>query len=156
MYRNKRKYIWIVIIASIIFFSLKTFNDYRERNLDELISYKPKDFYPFAFTKDREKVPNDRGYEWWTDEQETTEELLKFLAQYRVKRINEETYNVHLNSESFEFIISHSKANPAIVQVMSNNVHIFVGNYYEVLNGPIDMEWITNYNEKYLEKYGEN
>jgi tRNA (adenine22-N1)-methyltransferase len=41
------------------------------------------------------------------------------------------------------------KENPAIVMSYGNSVHVLVGNYYEVVNGPIDMEWIRNYHEKY-------
>lgn len=145
-----------IIIAVIIFFSLKTFNDYRERNLDDLISYKHGDFYSLGFTKDREMVPDNRADEWLTEEKQPVDELMEFLSQYRVKKVSEETFKEKINSEeSFEFTITHSKANPSIVWVFENRVHILVGNYYEVKNGPIDMEWIKKYNKKYREEYEE-
>lgn len=156
MKNRKFRYLIIGIIAITIFFSLKIINDYRERNLVDLISYKPTDYYSLGFTKDRNNVAENKAFEWFSKDKEPTDELMEFLSQYRVKRINEESFNENLNNEElFEFTISHSNENPAIVWILENRVHIFVGNYYEVINGPIDMEWIRKYNEKYRELYGE-
>ena len=150
---KKVRYIAIGLIALIVFFSLKTFNDYRERNLDDLIGYKHRDYYSLDFLKDTEMVPDNGAYEWWTEEKEPVEELLEFLSQYRVKRISEEKFKEKINREEmFEFTITHSKANPSIIWVFGDRVHIIVGKYYEVENGQIDMEWIKKYNEKYREE----
>ncbi|TYS63532.1 hypothetical protein FZC76_20160 [Sutcliffiella horikoshii] len=153
---KKYRYITLGIIAIIVFFSLKTFNDYRQRSLDDLINFNQRDFYSLGFIKDRELVPDNRAYEWMTEEKEPVVELMEFLSQYRIKKVSEDTFIEKINSEErFEFTINHSKANPAIVWVLENRVHILVGNYYEVVNGPIDMEWIKEYNNKYREKYAE-
>jgi penicillin V acylase-like amidase (Ntn superfamily) len=135
--------------------SLKTFNDLRERNIDDLISYKPTDFYSIGFTKDRNNIPVDRWSEWWTNDRKPADELIEFLSQYRVKKVNEDAFNDHLNKDSFEFTISNSDANPIIVHAVKGHVHILVGNYYEIVNGPIDIEWIRKYNEKHLKSYRE-
>jgi len=58
-----------------------------------------------------------------------------------------------LTNTGIEFDIYHSKAKPSIVRVYGNSVHILVGNYYEISNGPIDLEWIRKYNEKYNDLY---
>lgn len=143
-----------LILALTIFFSLKTFNDYRERNLVDLIGYKSSDYYSLEFTREGSKITEGHFFDWFTKDKEPTNELLEFLSQYRVKKINEEKVTANLNNEErVEFYISHSKANPAIIWIRENDVHILVGNYYKVVNGPIDMEWIKNYNEKYKELY---
>ena len=153
MVSKKVRYIVIGLIALIVFFSLKTFNDYRERNLDDLIGYKHRDYYSLGFINDREMVPDSRAYEWFTEDKEPVEELLEFLSQYRVKRISEEKYNEKVNRDKrFELTITHSKANPSIVWVFENHIHILVGKHYEVVNGQIAMEWINEYNEKYKVK----
>lgn len=143
----------IVITVFILLISLKIFNDNRERDFDDLIGYKHRDFHSMGFITDIGKVPDDRAYEWLTEEKEVVEELLEFLSQYRIKRISEAQFNEKINSKDrFEFTINHSKANPSIVWVFGDRVHILVGHYYEVLNGPIDMEWINEFNDKYREE----
>ncbi len=80
---------------------------------------------------------------------------MRFLSQYRLKKISNETFNTRLSENDdgdFDFFINHSRANVAIVFVQGDVVHIF-GNYYEVVNGPIDMEWIRKFDDKNEKKY---
>lgn len=142
----------IGIIVVIIIISLKTVNDYRERNLVDLIKYKSTDFLSLGFTTDGNKVQGNKGYEWFTEDKKPADELLEFLGQYRVKKINEEEFSGNLNKEEifeFNFTISHSKAKPALVWVFGNKIHILSKGYYKVVNGPVEVEWIRRYNEKY-------
>lgn len=146
---KKKRYVFILVFGLILFFSLKTYNDYRVRDLEDLIPYKENDYLSISFTKDRAQTV-DSLYEWWTDDQQPATELMEFLSQYRVKRISEETYNQFLLEEdSFEFVITHENSNPAIVHALEGHVHILNGKYYEVVNGPINMEWIKAFNQKY-------
>ena len=150
MKNRKFTYVTIGIIGVLVFLSLKVITDYRERNLDDVISYKPPYFFAFGFTENINQLQEDKGYEWFTKDKEPIDELMEFLSQYRVKKISEEKFNEIRNSKiDFEFTITHLKEDPAIVMSYGNSVHVVVGNYYEVVNGPIDMEWIRNYHEKY-------
>jgi len=36
-----------------------------------------------------------------------------------------------------------------------NHIHILVGNYYKVINGPVDSDWLQAYYEKHKAMYGE-
>ncbi|SOC43877.1 hypothetical protein [Ureibacillus acetophenoni] len=147
----KNKKLWYLIagiVVILIICSLKIVNDYRERNLVDLITYKPAEFYSLGFIKN--EVPEYKAYSWFTKDKEPADELMDFLSQYRVKKISEEEFNQGMFSvEKFEFTITHSKANPAIIFAYENVVHIVAGNYYEIENGPIDMEWITSFHAKY-------
>lgn len=152
MKNKKLWYLIIGILAISLFYSLKLFNDYRERNLVDLISYKPAEFYSFGFIKN--EVPEYKAYSWFTKDMEPADELMNFLSQYRAKKISEEEFNQSMfGVEKFEFTITHSKANPAIVFAYENVVHIVAGNYYEIVNGPIDMEWINSFHAKYQGMY---
>ncbi|MCG3086663.1 hypothetical protein [Sporosarcina cyprini] len=152
----KLRYVTIFIVAMAIFFSLKVFNEYRERNLVDVMRYKSSDFYALGVIKDVNEVPKDKGYEWYTKDKEPVNELLEYLGSYRVKKIKEEEFTANqYQGERFEFTITHAKSNPSIVWIGANHVQVLVGNYYEVVNGPIDMEWIEEFNEKYKESYRE-
>lgn len=156
MKSKKLKILGIGIIILAIFFSLKIINDYRERDLISLINYKPSDFLSLGVTLDINGVQEGKGFEWFTKDKEPADELMEFLSQYSVKKINEDKFNeIRESRERIEFDIYHSKANPSIFGLYENNVHILVGNYYEITNGPIDMEWIRKYHEKNNNLYKE-
>lgn len=160
--KNKRlRFLIYTIIIFTLIFTFKTINEYRERNFADLINYKSKDNYLLSFTKDRENIAHGIGAEWWTNKKEPTNELIEFLSQYQVKKVNEETFKKHAFSylnkkETFEFTITHMKKNPVIVFVSEDYAHIFVGDYYKIINGPIDMKWIKKFNEKNKELYTES
>ena len=154
MKNRKLRYLIIGVVVIALYLSLKVITDHRERNLVDLINYKPTDFHSLGFIKDIRQVPENKFYEWFTTDNEPTDELMEFLSQYRVKKINEEKFNESLNEvEKFDFTITHLNANPAIVFLYEESAHIAVGNYYEIVNGPTDMEWVRNYHEKHRELY---
>ncbi|MGE8203301.1 hypothetical protein ACQKP0_01875 [Heyndrickxia sp. NPDC080065] len=139
----------VALIPIIVIFSFNYWNDYRERNLTELIRYNPQDFLSIRFTNN---ITSDHLSEWWTKDREATDELIEYLSQFRVKRVKENEFAKLDTHKMFEFTITHVHSNPAIVYAKENFIHILVGDYYQVLNGPIDMEWIDKYNDKYRDK----
>lgn len=149
-----KKYLLIICSIFIFIFSFNLVNDHRERDLDDLIKYRNNDFHSIGFTKDL--IPEGHAFEWWTEDEMAADELIQFLSQYQVVKINEEDYHSRFyeKSESFHFTIQHKEANPVILDVRDDVVHLYTGNYYEIVNGPVDMGWIHLFHLKYLEKYG--
>lgn len=155
MKNKKLKYIIIGILALIVIISLRTINENRERNFDDLIPYKHRNFETISFRKEITIEDTTRAADWVSRDQDQADELMNFLSQYRLKKISNETFNERLSDNEegiFDFFITHSRGTVAIVNVQGDVVHIF-GNYYEVLNGPIDMEWISKFDDKNEKKY---
>lgn len=90
---KKVKYFAIGLLIITVFFALKIINDERERNLTSLINYKPSEFHSMGVISDISKVEDDTGFEWFTKDKEPTDELMKFLSQYSVRKINEKKFN---------------------------------------------------------------
>lgn len=157
MKTRKVKYVaipLIIIIAVVLFFALKILNDHRARDLVDLIGYDASDFQALGITMDWNEVAEDSAYEWFTENQEPANELIAFLSHYRVKRVDEQEFMDNLeDGERMEITLSHKKGKTSMVWIHEEDIHILVGNYYEVINGPIDMAWLKSYNEKYKELY---
>ncbi|QAS54382.1 hypothetical protein HLI_20260 [Halobacillus litoralis] len=152
--KGKPLYMKILIAALIIalFFSVKTWNDNRERSLGELVNYDEEKFAGLGFTQNRNQIPEGQGFQWWTSNEEAAKELDEFFSQYNVKKISEEHYNKRLNKEpTFQYEIQLRDSNPILVHGMATRIHILVGHYYEVTNGPIDREWLVQFSKKYGE-----
>ncbi|CEG25746.1 hypothetical protein [Bacillus sp. B-jedd] len=154
--RNKKfRFALIGVGVLLIFLSVMIINDHRERNLGDLVKYKQGDFLMLGFTQGG--IPEGKAFSWNNKDEEPADELIEFLSKYHVKRISKDEYPVYFGSDidMFHFTITHRNANPVIMDVLEDKVHFYVGDYYEVLNGPIDMEWVAKYNEKYLNQYKE-
>src|SRR5690606_23358218 len=123
----------------------------RERDLDALIGYTSIDSDSLGFTTDWEHVPEKKRYERVANQKETVDELLALLRQYRAK--GHEADNMS-GRTSFEFIINHRITNSSMVHVLNEKDIRINHDLYEVVNGPIDMEWIREFNQSNKENFG--
>ena len=141
MKKKSIRYLLFGMIGIALFISLKTFHDYSEKNLDEVIQYKPNNFISLTI---RDKSGD---VEWTTYNKDAVEKLLTFLSNYRVKKISDRAYDDGgLSSDKrFEIIIKHSKAANLFALIQEDEVHIYKKGYYQVLNGPIDMHWVKRF-----------
>ncbi|RDI45504.1 hypothetical protein [Falsibacillus pallidus] len=152
MKKKKWKYVFLCLSLWIVVIGLKIYDIYRVKDLDDAISFDEQSFTSMGFTKDKSLIRGDQAYEWFTKDPDTVKELMNFLSQYKVKKEPGKVYEKHLNnSEPIEFYISN-QGKPIIVDFYKNDVHVFVGHYYKVLNGPIDMNWIKEFSDKHMEE----
>ncbi|HWL24617.1 MAG TPA: hypothetical protein VNR38_12860 [Ureibacillus sp.] len=151
--KKLRNYLIAIIVISILL-SLKTIYDNRERSLADVMKYNQRDFNSLLFTQNIKEYKFKSDNWWSTHDNEPVEELMAFLSQYRVKKIKEDEFNQRNKNEiGIEFAIFNYVKDSKVVGIHENTVDLDIGEYYIVLNGPIDMEWISNYHEKYRELY---
>lgn len=149
--KRSRSYIIGIVVIGLLL-SFKSFYDHRERNLADEIKYDQSDYKSLTVIKDvpENKVKND----WITSDVEPTEELINFLSQYDVKKVNKDQFNEITNGGMrFVFAIFNYREDPKLVGVSENKVTIDGEVYFKVVNGPVNMEWINSYYEKYGELY---
>jgi hypothetical protein len=134
------KYHLIGIIGVVLLFSWNVYDDHRQKGLDGLFTFQTSNFKAMKF-----------GFDGWsTDETEPVEELMEFLSQYRVKKLKDSEWDSNVSGEKgFDFMI-HSKGKMTGAYILENRVQPYNrSSYYKILNGPVDMEWIDAFNEKY-------
>ena len=139
---KKKRYLAIGLITIIVFFSIKTYSDYREKELNDVISYNSSEFKSMDF-----KFQGDES--WKTNESENVEELIEFLGQYEVKKMRNSWWDGDVSKEKGFDISIYSKDNRIMASIYENRLLFFGnGDAYKVLNGPIDMDWVQEYNER--------
>lgn len=129
------------IIVIVLLFSWNVYDDHREKSLVDLISYQPSSFTMMtAFGIS----------DWRTEELEAVEELKGFLSKYRVKKIRDSEWDSNVSGEEgFSFMI-HMEGKSTGASIYESRILSYnKSSYYKVLNGPIDMEWIESFKEKY-------
>lgn len=134
------KYHMIGVIGVVLLFSWNVYDDNREKGLVELFTYQASSFEVMEF-----------GFsDWRTEETEPVEELMEFLSQYRVKKMKYSEWNSNVSAEKGFHVMIYLKGKTTGASIYENRLlsfnHTF---YYKVLNGPIDMEWIEAFKEKY-------
>jgi len=132
---------WYLIIGVvIIIFSVKYFNDYREKGLDDVISYDISNFESLSFNEGTER------FEWRTNKKEHAEKFKDFLSQYRVKRMKDNEWDSDVSKEEGFTVTIYSNGKPIGASIYEKRVHFFnEGKYYNVINEPIDVDWVKNY-----------
>lgn len=133
-----------IIVLPISLISITIYNEYREKNLNDVLSY------DLAHVKSLEfQLDGSPGY-WKSDNIEATKELFNFLSQYDVKKMRDSEWNSDVSKETgFRFTV-YTKGDIIMASVYENRLMLLSdGKYYSVTNGPINMEWIAKYNDKY-------
>lgn len=133
----------VVIIAIIMFLSLYFYNENREKDLTEVMNYRSSDFESINF---KFQAHDD----WSDDDEDSARELIDFLSQYRVKKMNDSWWDGDVSKETgFELTIHATENIPLMGSIFGERLLDYTtGDAYKVVNGPIDMEWIERYNEK--------
>ncbi|MBS4172828.1 hypothetical protein [Bacillus sp. FJAT-49736] len=141
------RYLVIAVIVAVLVFSFKMYNDYKEKNLDEVINYNPENLNYFGIFL--------RGHEEWnTDKKEPPKKLKEFLSQYKVKKMFAakcSSVNSFMKENLFDIQYRLKGEDRAkMFTVFENCIYSFdSGKMYKVINGPIDIDWIRKYNEEY-------
>lgn len=134
-------YHMIGAIGVVLFFLWSVYDDHREKGLDELITYQDDKFKAMEFNFS----------DWRIEEKEPVEELLEFLGRYRVKKMKDSEWNGNVSGEKgFQFMV-YMRGKSTGASIYENRILSFnKTSYYKVLNGPIDMEWIEAFEDKYV------
>lgn len=121
----------------------------KEHNLADIIYYDSDDLLIVGLTADREEIAETEAYEWLTEDKKQIDHIFQFLSTYKVKRVSNDYYQTHyLGDSRQEIFISHYKQEPSIVFWGEYGVQMINGKTYEVLNGPIDLNWSRQYISK--------
>jgi hypothetical protein len=134
-----------MILLPIAVVALTIYDEYREKSLLNVIGDKSSDVELLEFHLD--------GSEYWQSEnEEAIEELFDFLGQYNVKKISNHDWDSDVSKElSFRFTV-FTENDINIVSIHENRLSILSRNnsgYYSIMDEPVNLEWITSFNEKY-------
>lgn len=142
--KSFKLFIIVMMAIPITLFFAKIMNEYKEKNLDDVINYQSTAFNDFEF-----KFIGDHYDEWKTNEQETVEELIEFLSQYRVKKMKDDEWDSDVSQEKGFYMTIFLDGKPNMISIYEDRVLLYRSGGYKVVNGPIDIDWVEKYHEKY-------
>ncbi|TMW71041.1 hypothetical protein [Alteribacter natronophilus] len=124
--------------AVIIFFSIKTYDDYREKSLDDVMAYDTSEVDSLVM-----------NHELITDNERHAEELSAYLSQYQVRKMRNRDWDPDVSgTKGFDVSINGEDGTLAWAGIYEDRLHLYSRSaYYEILNGPIDMGWVGRFIE---------
>lgn len=114
----------------------------KDKGLDEVINYNIENFDYLVINNELK-----------TDKKEHAEELSELLGHYQVKKMKDRDWDSDVSKENGFLITIYSNDEPILLASIYENRLVFYndGEYYKVLNGPIDMGWLEKmYNKEPL------
>ena len=130
---KKNKIILIGIASAILLLIFNHYMENREKRLDVLIDYDLTDFEALII-----------NYQFISQDKKHAEQLIEFMSHYRVKKMKDREWDSNVAGEKgFDVVFQSKKDNPVIVHIYENRM-IFLngGDYYHILNGPVDTTWV--------------
>lgn len=139
-----------LVFVAISIFGVQYWNSYQEKSLEDVLdrySY-PKEISIDTYDYPRENSRNTAIDSWNTKDSQTISELMDFLSQYKVKKTKQER-EYHISESTYEIMWKNEKGlrGPAMVilKIGKNDIWIIGEDHYNVLNAPVDMEWLNRY-----------
>ncbi|WP_339251141.1 hypothetical protein NSQ43_13935 [Sporosarcina sp. FSL W8-0480] len=136
----------VLLIALLIggtYAMLESINDYYEKSFNELYEAMNADFDSLTFNK---PAMNGSPAETWKVKDELeVDELLNFLQKYSVKKIKSEDVNSYGSLDELSISLQDSEGNSLTIIVAENLIIQNSINYYEIIDGPLDMNWIVRF-----------
>ncbi|WP_042222106.1 hypothetical protein [Oceanobacillus manasiensis] len=142
--RNFKRFIVLLAVVPISLYGLFLVNEYREKGLEEVMGSDVSNFDYLYFS-------NHEEFNYWkTEERKAAEELFAFLSNYEVKKMKDaEWFSDVSGVEGFEVTI-YNNGKPQIAGVYEDRIHVYNGgDYYKVVNGPIDTAWVEKFQRQY-------
>ncbi|TFD99447.1 hypothetical protein [Jeotgalibacillus salarius] len=120
------------------------YNEYREKNLTNVLDYSPEHVEVMLLDSEVSSV------QWEVSHAKAAKELFDFLKQYDVKKMRMTEWDTDVSEESRFVFTIYTKNDIIGASVYENRLILYnEGEYYSVTNGPVDIEWMADYRDRY-------
>lgn len=85
------------------------------------------------------------NYNRTISEPESIKGLINFLSQYKVKKIGARNFISEYPAEQFRFVLVYKDGSMSMPSLLERDIALAEFEYYTILNGPIDYEWLGDY-----------
>ncbi len=138
-----RAFLLIAILIGGSYTMMRSFNDYNEKPFTDLLSTMNPSFDSLLFKKPA--TSGNASETWHFDDHSEISNLLDFLQDYHVRKLNPEEINTNDETMQFRIQLQDSDGNTLSILV---NENLIIQNsllYYEIVDGPLDTEWLVHF-----------
>lgn len=147
--RNFTLFITGIIFATVSIASFQTYNEHREKSLNEVIQF-DKHAWEYIIV----------GHDLRLDKEEHqayAESFQALFEQYTVKKISDRAWDSDVSKENGFSFSFYYKDNITMVNIYENRISSIEKGYYEIIDGPMNMNWLDKfYDEGIGEQLAQN
>ncbi|HSI66171.1 MAG TPA: hypothetical protein VK947_02070 [Planococcus sp. (in: firmicutes)] len=147
---KNRKNILIVVITILLILIITVIASisFKEPTLGKVLATNSEDFKSFEFVKHGEDLS-----EWQSTDKSQFDELINFLENYEVEKMDNTEWNSDVSKEEGFVVSIHSQESSLVASIYKERLVIYEdgGYYYYIKNGPIDMQWIQEFDNQSLQ-----
>lgn len=136
-----RGFILVMLMIAGAYVMFQTLKEYDEKNIAELLETMDPPFNSLIFSKP--ETIYSKADTWIADDESEIDLLLSFLKNYHVRKLKPENINIHDDIDEFTISLEDSQGDVITIIV---NENLIIQNsllYYEIVDGPLDFEWIV-------------
>lgn len=132
----------MIIIA--LFFTIFRWNDYREKELVDVLDGEEIDKVMF----NESPFDNRLAFNRTISDTDSIQEFVDFLSQYQVKKIGTRDFSSKYPNEQFSFQTEYKDERLTLPSLIERNTVLVDHEQYVITNGPIDYKWIEDFKDK--------
>lgn len=138
-----RGLILIALIIGGMYAMIQVPQEYVEKNFSDLLQSKNESFVSLFLN-----IPASSASEqqmWVINDDRQIENLLNFLQDYHVRKLNPEEINIVDGIENFSINLKNKEGDTIEIIVDEN---IIIQNsllYYEIVDGPLNVDWLLQF-----------
>jgi len=138
-----RAILLIAILLGGTYAIIQSQNEYEERLFTELINYMNDPLISLTLNK-----PSNFGTppdEWVIDDEGALESLVVFLEPYHVQKLKPDVISDLQKTDGLSLVLETEYGNEFTIVVDSNYIILNSTSYYEIVNGPLESDWIIKF-----------
>ncbi|WP_438311736.1 hypothetical protein [Sporosarcina sp. FA9] len=138
-----RAILLIAILLGGTYAVIQSQNEYDERLFTELTNYMNDPFISLTLNK-----PSNFGTppdEWVIDDEVALESLVFFLEPYHVRKLKPDEIPSSPKTDGLSLVLETEYGNEFTIDVNSNYIILNSTSYYEIVNGPLESDWIIKF-----------
>ena len=143
--KKKFAYLIVSILLFILFSSFFRWNDYRQKELVDILNAEKITEIRFNVLPFDESVV----YNTVVTDEKSIQELMDFFSQYQIKKQGRRDFTSKHPEEQFTFQVAYHDKRINLPSLIERDVVLIDDDQYTVTNGPIDYTWIENFKDKH-------
>lgn len=136
-----RAILLIALMVSGAFMMVQSIKERDKNSVTELLESMNQPFHALIFTKPQTYHSN--AQKWVANDPSEIENLIAFLQNYHVRKLNPNEINIEDDIEEFSISLEDN-VGEMITIIITEDLIIQNSNlYYEIVDGPLDIEWLV-------------
>lgn len=131
----------VALLIGGAYMMFQSINDYNEQGFAKLFESMNPPFHSLIFTKPT--TYSSDAQTWIVDDENEIEDLLAFLQNYHVRKLNAEEIIEDDDIDQFSISLEDKNGNTIDIFITED---IIIQNsllYYKIVDGPLDVNWIV-------------